>query len=108
MNGVMTGLRSSSSINTWKSERGCVHVCRARCVFVLFSVTYSFILKELSELVSGLVAVGVTLPVIRHVVNVRQDDFKQLLGTEHHMLVWDKRPGADGGSQTTRKVHLTE
>lgn len=70
-----------------------VNVCGTEKGFS--SVTYSLVLKELSELVSGLVAVGVTLPVIRHVVDVCQNDFKQLLGTERHMLVWDKRPGAD-------------
>lgn len=53
-------------------------------------MTYSLVLKELCELVSGLIAVGITLPMIRHVVNLCQDHFKQLLWTEHHMLVWDK------------------
>lgn len=65
--------------------------------FLNCCMTYSFVLKELCKLVSGLIAVGITLPVIRHVVDVCQDHFKQLFWTEHHMLVWDKRPGAEQG-----------
>lgn len=33
-------------------------------------VSYSFILEKLSKLVSGLITVGVALPVIRHVMDV--------------------------------------
>ena len=36
---------------------------------------------------------GITLPVVRHVVDVSEDHAEQLLRAEHHVLVWDKGPG---------------
>lgn len=58
-------------------------------------VSYGFILKKLSKLVSGLVTMGVALPVVRHVVDVRKDHFEQLLWTKHHVLVRNKRPNKE-------------
>lgn len=53
-------------------------------------MSYSLILEKLSKLVSGLVTVGVALPVVRHVVDVCQDHFEQLLWAKHHVLIGNK------------------
>lgn len=33
-----------------------------------------------------------TLPVVRHVVDMSKDHSEQLLGAEHHVLIWDEGP----------------
>lgn len=38
------------------------------------SQAHRFVLEELGKLIPGLVAVGIALPVVRHVVDVCQDD----------------------------------
>lgn len=54
--------------------------------------SHRFILEKLCHLVAGLALVGVSLPVVGHVVNVGQDTLKQLFRTPHHMFIWNKRP----------------
>ncbi|KAL0624625.1 Zinc finger protein [Plecturocebus cupreus] len=54
--------------------------------------THCLVLEELGKLVPGLRAVGITLPVVRHVVDVSEDHAEQLLRAEHHVLVRDKGP----------------
>lgn len=53
---------------------------------------HRFVLEELGKLVPGLIAVGIALPVVRHVVDVRQDDSQQLLWAKHQVLVGDEGP----------------
>lgn len=60
------------------------------------SSTHCLVLEELGKLVPGLRAVGITLPVVRHVVDVCKDHSEQLLGAEHHVLVWDEGPSGIG------------
>lgn len=55
--------------------------------------THCLVLEELGKLVPGLRAVGITLPVVRHVVDMSEDHSEQLLRAEHHVLVWDEGPG---------------
>lgn len=43
---------------------------------------------------------GITLPMIRHVVDVGEDHAQQLLRAEHQVLVRDKGPGETGPSET--------
>lgn len=54
--------------------------------------THCLVLEELGKLVPGLRAVGITLPVVRHVVDMREDHSEQLLRAEYHVLVWDEGP----------------
>lgn len=54
------------------------------------SQAHRFVLEELGKLVPGLVAVGVALPVVRHVVDVCQDNSQQLLWAEDQVLVRDE------------------
>lgn len=58
--------------------------------------THCLVLEELGKLVPGLRAVGITLPVVRHVVDVSEDHAEQLLRAEHQVLVWDKGPAGPG------------
>lgn len=73
------------------------------CNYPQFSVgTHSLVLEELGKLVTGLISVRIALPVVWHVVDVSQDDPKQLLRTKHHVLIRNKRPeerkrGGEGG-----------
>lgn len=39
---------------------------------------------------------GITLPMVRHVVDVGEDHAQQLLRAEHQVLVGDKGPGETG------------
>ena len=52
--------------------------------------THCFVLEELGELVSSLISMCIALPVVRHVVDMSQDNPQQLLRTKHHVLIWDK------------------
>lgn len=54
--------------------------------------SHRFVLEKLCHLVAGLALVGLTLPVVGHVVDVCQDTLQQLFGTPHHMFVWNKWP----------------
>lgn len=63
---------------------------KEQSLLYLPSNTYSFVLEELGELVTGLTPMCVSLPVVRHVVDMRQDNSQQLLRTKHHVLVRNK------------------
>lgn len=52
--------------------------------------TYCFILEELGELVTGLISVCISLPVVGHIVDMSQDNPQQLLRTKHHVLIRNK------------------
>lgn len=52
--------------------------------------THCFVLEELGELVSGLISMCIALPVVRHVVDMSQDNSQQLLRTKHHVLIRNK------------------
>lgn len=57
-----------------------------------FSIhTHCFVLEELGELVTSLIFMCIALPVVRHVVDVRQDHPQQLLRAKNHVLIRDKR-----------------
>lgn len=58
--------------------------------FYLSSRTYRFVLEELGELVTGLISVCISLPVVRHVVDMSQDNPQKLLWTKHHVLIRNK------------------
>lgn len=60
-------LRTNVTLMTQVSLTSFCPYMRNKYVFV----SYSFILEKLCKLVSGLVTVGVALPVVRHVVDVR-------------------------------------
>lgn len=52
--------------------------------------TYCSILEELGELVTGLISVCISLPVVGHIVDMSQDNPQQLLRTKHHVLIRNK------------------
>lgn len=60
-------------------------------IYSLFSFyTYCFVLEELGELVTGLISMCITLPVIRHVMDMSQDNPQQLLWTKYHIRIRNK------------------
>lgn len=62
-----------------------------KLIYLYFSShTYRFVLKELGELVTGLITVCISLPVVRHVVDMSQDNPQKLLRTKHHVLIRNK------------------
>lgn len=60
------------------------------------SQAHRFVLEKLGKLIPGLIAVGIALPVVRHVVDVCQDDSQQLLWAKDQVLVRDERPAGQG------------
>lgn len=55
--------------------------------------TYCFVLEELGELVTGLISVCISLPVVGHIVDMSQDNPQQLLRTKHHVFIRNKWSG---------------
>lgn len=100
------GLSNSSKMNTWKGgtevtrERegpSTHHRATSQCLAGPNSnSTHCLVLEELGKLVPGLRAVGITLPVVRHVVDMGKDHAEQLLRAEHHVLVRDEGPVRSG------------
>lgn len=68
--------------------------------------TYCFILEELGELVTGLISVCISLPVVGHIVDMSQDNPQQLLRTKHHVLIRNKWSGHRRWSFLAPKMRL--